>query len=253
MKRRTFKPILVLLVALAVMSTSTLTVFASFGYSADTYKTVYGYTYKFGSLIHNEVPYKIGYQTNIMVTSADSVPAGYMGTRAILYRSDGSFIDAADWSYNYYEGSGELQSGTYYATDGYYFSRGQVQIYNGDGYSEFTAKATPNLAPSNGTRSADDRYAVRRNANGEVYGSDLFLIEIGVEPDLISAVGQNGVKGYIKRTDLDYNLPSNPAEAMEYMANRPARRTIPLYAEDGVTVLGSFVIDNTTPSGELIP
>lgn len=77
-----------------------------------------------------------------------------------------------------------------------------------------------------------------RNEAGQTYGSAL---DAAVEPDLIEAYGSNGTLGYVKKTDLYGELPSSPAEALESKAR--TREAIPLYAADGVTVVGEFVFD----------
>ena len=68
---------------------------------------------------------------------------------------------------------------------------------------------------------------------------------------LIAALGSNGTRGFVKAEDLDGDLPSNPAEAVAYMEEMARKtaygtkkyvRLIPLYAEDGVTVIGEFAI-----------
>ena len=63
-------------------------------------------------------------------------------------------------------------------------------------------------------------------------------------------------KGYVYYADLERDTPQNPEEAKEYMerldtlireANERGDRYlwyIPLYASDGVTVIGSFGISN---------
>lgn len=85
---------------------------------------------------------------------------------------------------------------------------------------------------------------IRTNQNGEIYGSELFLSEIGVEPDLILAIGINNVCGYVRASDLEPVINS-PEEALEYQQTLEPSKTIPLYEEDGTTIIGSFVIDNS--------
>ena len=94
------------------------------------------------------------------------------------------------------------------------------------------------------------------NKNGQTYGT---LAGVGpnnpVEPDLIAAVGiDDTTVGYVYKTDLEEDQPNNPDEALEYMRRREERhaemittgekyiRIIPLYAEDGETVIGEFGI-----------
>ena len=81
------------------------------------------------------------------------------------------------------------------------------------------------------------------NQNGETYGKEQDAL-VYDPPDLIAAIGDNGVSGYIRRTEADGEMPSSPEEALrlqEERANQPPR-VIPLYAEDGITVLDTFTI-----------
>ena len=88
-------------------------------------------------------------------------------------------------------------------------------------------------------RSAGEAYGV--NAYGMTYGSAMDA-EPDEEPDLILARGIDGTVGYIKASD--YNPPDfkSPEEALEWQNNVGYPETIPLYAEDGVTVIGAFKI-----------
>lgn len=73
-------------------------------------------------------------------------------------------------------------------------------------------------------------------------------------PELIAAIGIDGTEGYVYASDLDGEQPKTPEEALKYMEKleqeiaiaRAAKsvyfRTIPLYASDGVTVIGQFGI-----------
>lgn len=82
---------------------------------------------------------------------------------------------------------------------------------------------------------------VQVNDNGEIYGSEYFLNQIGVQPDLISAVGENGLSGYVKESDLNQEFHT-PEELLAFEEN-DEMHTIPLYLSDGETVIGSFVAD----------
>lgn len=67
---------------------------------------------------------------------------------------------------------------------------------------------------------------------------------------MIAAIGTNGVKGFVKAEDLEGYQPSNPEEAIAYMEEIEKIeslgikyvRDIPLYSEDGVTVIGEFTV-----------
>lgn len=81
-----------------------------------------------------------------------------------------------------------------------------------------------------------------KNENGQTYGSAALVNSPDQEPDLISAVGVNGVEGYLRAVDLDEEMPKTPEEAVARMKNRKRGevKEIPLYAVDGKTVVGKF-------------
>ncbi len=87
-------------------------------------------------------------------------------------------------------------------------------------------------------------HAFPKNQNGQTYGSKADATSLDTEPDLISAVGIGGISGYVKRTDLDQSLPKTPEEAVALTKYNLAHSTreIPLYAIDGKTVIGKFIV-----------
>jgi hypothetical protein len=89
------------------------------------------------------------------------------------------------------------------------------------------------------------------NANGLTYGSGAGIDEHDAGPDLVAAHGTNGRCGFIRATDRD----QSPATVAEARADRPSQGyDIPLYAQDGVTVIGEFRISGgralTSPAPE---
>jgi hypothetical protein len=103
-----------------------------------------------------------------------------------------------------------------------------------------------------------------RNENGQTYGG---ISNPGPgttrppePPDLIAATGIDGTHGYVLKSDISghgpFEAPNNPDEAMEYMRKMDELRAeqrakgeehlyyIPLYASDGVTVIGQFGVGN---------
>lgn len=83
---------------------------------------------------------------------------------------------------------------------------------------------------------------IQRNAKGEVYGSEIFLNQMGIEPELILAEGNDGIIGYVRAEDLETDNVQTLDEAIAYMDNRTLSYKIPLYAPDGKTVIGAFTI-----------
>ncbi|GAA5113455.1 hypothetical protein GCM10023339_17850 [Alloalcanivorax gelatiniphagus] len=85
------------------------------------------------------------------------------------------------------------------------------------------------------------------NDNGMTYGSGAGIDEDDRGPDLIAAQGTNGRCGFIRATDRDHDQPRDPQEAVEHMADLdPGGRDIPLYAQDGATVIGELHISPGT-------
>lgn len=85
------------------------------------------------------------------------------------------------------------------------------------------------------------------NTKGESFGAE--NMENGV-PDLIAVIATNGRSGYVYRTDLEeangtaaIKTFKSPAEALAWQeARRNKKIAIPVYDQDGKTVLGEFVI-----------
>lgn len=72
----------------------------------------------------------------------------------------------------------------------------------------------------------------------------------GETPDLVAVVATNGREGYVRRTDLEdadgttaARSFRSPADALAWQEERGTTSiTIPVYASDGRTVLGDFVV-----------
>ncbi|MFS0728350.1 peptidase M56 BlaR1 [Paenibacillus sp. 1P07SE] len=82
------------------------------------------------------------------------------------------------------------------------------------------------------------------NANGQTYGSAADAPSRDAEPDLIGAYGVDGTLGYVKKEDLNEELPKTPEEALAIQESKAlaGEQSIPLYDVDGETVIGEFII-----------
>lgn len=94
------------------------------------------------------------------------------------------------------------------------------------------------------------------NESGLTFGSAAEAASPDQEPDLIAAMATNGREGYVRKSDLDEANGSaaaagfsSPEEALAWQAEQDALaergggdRTIPVYAQDGFTVIGEFLI-----------
>lgn len=64
---------------------------------------------------------------------------------------------------------------------------------------------------------------------------------IGIEPDLIAAVGIDGTEGYVRSEDIS-PTPSTPQKAVAIASLAKTDRCIPLYNLDG-EVIGEFIVN----------
>lgn len=104
--------------------------------------------------------------------------------------------------------------------------------------------------PSPGiSEDAPGRTAWPTNASGQTYGSLARALSPSDEPDLIQALTTDGKTGYIKRVELkavDGSSVQNPDDAIAWTKAAEARAatgekiTIPVYTQDGTTVIGLF-------------
>lgn len=203
------------------------------------------HTYEYWSSLYTRTPNVAA----AWIHEADSVnvPVSYMGVQARAFDADKKLIEKSDMLYN------DVVTNFAYAAievryTGRMYSQGVVEMYNGKDYE---VKECPMTVKVIGGRSAsvevcsvpEDVAEYEVNDRGETYGSLMYSDIIGYEPDLITAVGDNGLSGYVRSNELNIKV-KNPKEAMEYMKNLADSRTIPLYDIDG-NIIDSFTVKNT--------
>ena len=225
-------------IAIILIFSMSLTAHAGSSTSDSKYATVKGYTYEYRSSVANNSPGQIFYQTSILADE-DSSPEGYIGANARVYSSSGVLKASTGWSYTTRDDPVYYEADVYYTASGYYYSKGQVKFYNGSGYNTYTCNATANLTPTKPSLLNSQKSQVNVNNSGERYGSQLFAEEQGVELDLILAEGTNGEIGYIRAEDIRGADVNTVEEALAYEQGRTSY-TVPLYREDGATVIGEF-------------
>lgn len=133
-----------------------------------------------------------------------------------------------------------------------YYAKGYSYVWDGKRYVGEPTYKSPLI--SSGTS-----YSV--NQFGQTYGSALYADTFDERPDLMAAIGDDGVAGYIYTDDLKSENPKTPAEAVArqemyeaLIANWDGQeaivvRTIPLYESDGRTVIGDYNISFTPSDG----
>lgn len=209
--------------------------------SAFSTSTVYGYTYNYYSIIgiQDSSDNLYGGVTVQSSNSSIAIPVGYMGTCPRLYTSSGVLSKSGSWRYNSIEIS--YANGTIFPSEsGTYYSKGQVRMYNGNGYTTYTANATPNYTQKSAPIASG--YSLKTNQNGLTYGSAYFS---EVEPDLILAEGISGNLGYVKSSDLNGPEPTAVGDAIQIQDLTPQTRVIPVYDLDGVSIIDTFIVEET--------
>jgi len=86
------------------------------------------------------------------------------------------------------------------------------------------------------------------NASGQTYGCALGT---NTPPDLVRTYADNGEVGYVLASQLiaaSGGNVQNPQEALAWDAIANQSRVIPVYSENGTTVIGSFTIESGTSS-----
>ena len=78
------------------------------------------------------------------------------------------------------------------------------------------------------------------NRNGETYVPQ--IKDTLDSPDLILAENSDGLKGYVKRAEMDYT-PRSTEEAEEINLSS-GKTTYNMYLQDGKTIIGKFSVDN---------
>lgn len=221
--------------------------------SGKRYFTVYGKQYHNYTQVRTVGSNRATGMTTIMANQ--TVPTGYMGVHCNLYNaSTDKVVKTSDWTTNNSPAAGYSTNATIDRV-GRYYTKGTTKAYNGNGYTVYGAYQSPEL--STGSRHVKlTRDTVRGyfniNKNGQTYGTYI-TDEIGnliQEPDLMEAVGENNIEGYVKRIDLydEQNTPNTPEEfiTMQKLNTNNKIRVIPLYEKDGETIIDEYHIEQGT-------
>lgn len=199
--------------------------------------TVMGYTYCYSCGIKVENGTMQAFATVKSPTQVN-YPTGYYGIKVRAYNDSGTIIIDNDWFYNPESNiSGRtIYSNTIYAS-GTYYAKAQMRFYNGNGYDTYNCNASPYM--QKGISVPMEEYKV--NENGQTYGSDFYAESIEEMPDLVRVLGINGREGYVCKTELRWE-PESLEDVLEYIRMGNVSRSIPVYMEDGITIIDNFII-----------
>jgi hypothetical protein len=208
-------------------------------------ETLNGMVYSYYSEI-NRFDCGVSAKTYVGTKNGQYVPADTIGVRTGLYNYSGQLCKQTRWATNSYRATGmSALSGDYNIT-GVYYAMGDVKIYSGNDWEEYTSLQTGTVSytSSNGIKSSQpllelETEGYKTNSNNMTYGSGLGKFIFGKAPDLVSVVGLNGRSGYVYQDELDVERTSLSGKVIE--TNDPVR--VPVYMEDGVTLVDYFEIE----------
>lgn len=233
--------------ALKLLTTALFATFLTFSYfnvvnvSADTYgeettATVGDYKYWFSSTTQRSSVDGVSGMGQVY-SNTNLIPSGYMGVNAKLYNSNGTLVESSGMSYNSTVAGRKGNSTKKVTTNGTYYTKSQIALFHGDGYLTFWTKQTPNIERS----LVKETYGI--NENGLSFGSDYYAESLENSPDLIRVIGINGVEGYVYSNDINLEL-NTLDEVLNYINSGQPSYVVPVYAEDGTTVVDSFELSN---------
>lgn len=231
LSRRCFIQSMLLAVAMILIPE---TAYAATSYSNTGYATANGYQYVYYASCQSYSSSASGYM-HVDVQNGQTAPTGYVGEYVYLYRY-GNLVASTGWSYNSSPCAGYTISAHGNGT-GNYHAVGYARFYNGSGYNGSSACTTPIVQTSSKSSSSDFLAAYN--------DIDVSLISLIEDTDcpLIPAEGIHGEVGFVSRADLGFDqVPASPEEALAYTESQPAIRYIPVYKQDGVTVVDEFPI-----------
>lgn len=237
--RRSIKIILSLVFVFSLSATS---IFAARVTSPTKTSTVFNYTYSYFSVLQT-----IGQsvEAEAWVQNPGGIHAGYAGAQARIYRDTGGLEASSKMVYIDGRYGTLLVVSPRVAKNGNWYASSLIELYNGNGYNQFTTYDSPRITLPTSTFSSsqklqsplfNENYKV--NKNGETYGKGLGMTNETTDPDLIEAYGVDGTLGYVRSTDLNPTF-STPEEALLHNPQNNSYSIIPLYDKDG-NEIGSF-------------
>lgn len=168
------------------------------------------------------------------INSEDTIKVGYTGLSARLLNQFGLMTQSTSMKYNDEAINGWSVVTPKETGSGYYYSKGLVKIYDGEGFTGSYTYATG----MQGINLEDAKI----NKYGQTYGNLSECMSPYNEPDLIGAIGINGTNGYVLKSDLYLDEPKTPEQAIALNKKNKAPRLIPLYNKDGDKIIGEFEI-----------
>lgn len=190
------------------------------------------------------------YRASAWAETKDSsyVPARYIGVDAWLCTPKNQVIDSSGYKYNtsanYFQYAITPSNYEYKMV----YASGEVDLYTGTEHIYKPVPASPYVGGNyksidfiKAGLTAKGTFPV--NECGETYGNVKAADIVGARPDLIAAVGNGGIEGYLRMSDMRPNITCD-ADIEAYYEKLRTDPDIPLYDVHG-NVIGSFTISGS--------
>lgn len=220
--------------AFGAYDSRTTTLYGSNNVRYDACSTLFvdgGNEYRAGGRIMTQDGSKVGARTmSYMATLIEASSGDVIVSRTSENSSSTNFLEATPT--NSYRTSNNVASLGWAKIDSlpYYMRLGETN--SSAGLRSVEMQSQLSMLAEN-TLTEDCSYPV--NTAGETYGSILLADMVGEDPNLIAAVNQDGVRGYIRVSD--FPMPGQAIPVSEI-------QTIPLYNMDG-HMIGSFGLETS--------
>lgn len=176
------------------------------------------------------------YRAGIWLVADQTVDAGVMNVRAYLYDEDGKVLADTAWSANEDPLNFHYVITKKVSSSKVVYASGQYKLINDGG--EYSGTTWCIDSEENTFKKSADRAQYDRTKTGETYGSLLLASEMGYMPDLIAAVGEDNISGYVRAEDFAPEFLTQEAQ-LAYNLSLLEDNTINLYDLKG-NVIGSY-------------
>ena len=169
-----------------------------------------------------------------------NVPAQYIGVDAWLCTPRDQILASTGFRYNSTNATFEYACTSSQYTANRVYASGEVDLYTGTKHVYETVPESPYAGGNTRSSNLHEEVAFSVNVHGETYGTVKTAEIVGYKPDLIAAVGNGGVEGYIKMADMRPNITCE-ADIEAYYEKLETDPQIPLYDVNG-NVIGTFTV-----------
>lgn len=235
----------VIVMALVILMTGATTAFAAAtaqDYESDHITVTAGSTsYDVYSILYEDSTNRYRASAWAVVDTHTNVPAKYIGVDAWLCTPRDQILASTGLQYNSTAATFQYACTTKQYAYQMVYAAGEIDVYTGTKHIYEDVPESPYVGGESARAlGLAEETSFPVNQNGDTYGTVRTAKIVGYKPDLIAAVGNGGIEGYIRIEDMRPNITCD-ADIEAYYEKLDTDPDIPLYNLNG-TVIGSFTI-----------